>query len=163
MSKLLKLANHLRFMANELEGTDVETDSEEYRRYKLFLDRLNRVSQSSQKTKEKKKGYIPALDRLNILLATPRLRKPDLFWALKLDKGEGSINRPYNETLQDIKFILRRDLPVSIFLRKLLDYGITKGVTTFNRMIENEMLKSVFLPAERKLEKQKEKEETAEV
>jgi len=161
MPQYLKLANHLRFMANELEGESKETDSEEYRRYKLFLDRLHRISENAKKIKGEKEGYIPAFNRLNIILATPRLRKPDLYWALKLDKGEGAIERPYNDILQDVKFILRRDLPVSVFLRKLFDYGVAKGITTFNRMLENKMMKSVFLPAEKKIEREKAKAEEA--
>jgi hypothetical protein len=124
------MAKSLRTMAAEIEEG---VESPEFQKYKTLLTKL--------KGKE-------SLNRLNILLANPRLRKTDKYWALMIDKGEGVTTTDPVDQLKTIRVVLTRELPVAPFLKKILDYGIENGYIAMDRLLTKNRVRSVLLKQE---------------
>ena len=129
MSKFLVMAKTLRMMAAEIE----EGESPEFQKYKTLLGKL--------KGKE-------SLNRLNILLANPRIRKTDKYWATMMDKGEGAVASDPMEQVKAIRVVLTRELPVAAFLKKILDFGLENGHIAMDRLLAKNKVRITLLKQE---------------
>lgn len=139
MQNLKKLAKNLRFLASEVEN---ELPNDE-----LIIEDVS--------LSEEMKNYLPLLrkmiskesfGKIKVLIDNRRKRKPDRFWAVSIDKGEGAGSLGnLNDLIKSLKFIFRMELPTAGFIRKILDYGVNNGYVALNRVLENNQVRMRIL------------------
>jgi hypothetical protein len=82
---------------------------------------------------------------LKFIIDNKRLRKPDRWWLIAIDKGQGSGEvGKMQEWLKQLSFIFRNKLPVARILKKFLDYGLEEGYVALKRILENDRAKVVL-------------------
>jgi hypothetical protein len=90
-------------------------------------------------------GKVEALNKLKLIIDNKRLRKPDRWWLIAIDKGQGSGEvGKMQEWLKQLSFIFRNKLPVARILKKFLDYGLEEGYVALKRILENDRAKVVL-------------------
>jgi hypothetical protein len=104
---------------------------------------------------QKMVGKVDAINKLKFIMDNKRLRKPDRYWLMAIDKREGSGDvGNMSEWMKQLAFIFRNKLPVARILRLILDYGVENGYVALKRMLENDRARVVILKEEAELEKQ---------
>ena len=82
-----------------------------------------------------------------------RLKKQDLYWARKFDQSKAKGKIDVDGFLKKLKTVYRRNLPVSNFAKKLLDYGLENGHVSLNNVLNRKRVKMELLGEDKKQKK----------
>ena len=138
MNDFEKMAQRLRFIAQDIEASKDGRDDKIQKLFRKYKFLLNKVKDRD------------GMAKLEMMLENPRLKKKDIYWARKFDMSKSKSKLDVDRFLEKFKKVYRRNLPVSSFTKKILDYGLENGHQALNNMLKRKRVKMEILGEDKK-------------